>query len=119
MLVYIINCNSKPLMPCSARKARLLLKQKKVRVLKKEPFTIQLLYGSSGYRQKVSLGIDTDSKHIGVSATTYKKELYAADVDMKKVRRHNRQIHKAKILKGGVKKMNQAPYLVKGFQIIR
>lgn len=36
---------------------------------------------------------------------------------MRKVRRHNRQIHKAKILKGGVKKMNQAPYLVKGFRL--
>lgn len=35
----------------------------------------------------------------------------------KKVRCHNRQIHKAKILKGGVKKNNQAPYLVKGFRL--
>lgn len=36
---------------------------------------------------------------------------------MKKVRRHNRQIHKAKILKGGVKKLNQTPYLVRGFRL--
>ena len=35
----------------------------------------------------------------------------------KKVRCHNRQIHKCKILKGGVKKRNQAPYLVKGFRL--
>ena len=35
----------------------------------------------------------------------------------KKVRCHNRQIHKAKILKGGKKKMNQASYLVKGFRL--
>ncbi len=34
-----------------------------------------------------------------------------------KVRNHNRQIHKAKILKGGKKKLNQAPYLVKGFRL--
>ena len=35
----------------------------------------------------------------------------------KKVRCHNRQIHKANILKGGRKKLNQAPYLVKGFRL--
>ena len=35
----------------------------------------------------------------------------------KKVRCHNRQIHKANILKGGVKKRNQAEYLVKRFRL--
>ena len=33
------------------------------------------------------------------------------------VRRHNRQIHKAKILKGGVRKKNQAPKYVFGFRL--
>ena len=33
------------------------------------------------------------------------------------MRKHNRQIHKANILKGGKKKLNQAPYLVKGFRL--
>ena len=32
-------------------------------------------------------------------------------------RRHNRQIHKANILSGGHRKLNQAPYLVKGFRL--
>lgn len=36
---------------------------------------------------------------------------------VKQVRKHNRQIHKANILKGGVKKLNQAPYTVKGFRL--
>ena len=35
----------------------------------------------------------------------------------KKVRCHNRQIHKQKILKGGIRKRNQAPYLVKWFRL--
>lgn len=35
----------------------------------------------------------------------------------KKVRCHNRQIHKLKISKGGYRKRNQAPYLVKGFRL--
>ena len=32
-------------------------------------------------------------------------------------RRHNRQIHRCTILKGGYRKLNQAPYLVKGFRL--
>ena len=35
----------------------------------------------------------------------------------KKARCHNRQIHKLTILKGGVRKNNQASYLVKGFRL--
>jgi len=35
----------------------------------------------------------------------------------KKVRCHNRQIHKANILKGGIRKRNQAEYKVKGFRL--
>jgi len=35
----------------------------------------------------------------------------------KKVRCHNRQIHKANILKSGKKKLNQAPYIVKDFRL--
>lgn len=35
----------------------------------------------------------------------------------KKIRCHNRQIHKTNILKGGRKKNNQAPYIVKGFRL--
>ena len=35
----------------------------------------------------------------------------------KKIRCHNRQIHKQKICKGGNRKLNQAPYEVKGFRL--
>ena len=35
----------------------------------------------------------------------------------KKVRCQNRQLHKANILKGGKKKLNQAPFMVKGFRL--
>ena len=83
MLVYVLNKDKKPLMPCSPRKARVLLKEGKARVIEREPFTIQLLYGSSGYKQKVNLGVDAGSKHIGLSATTKKKELFSAEVKLR------------------------------------
>ena len=83
MVVYVLNKHGRPLMPCSPCKAKKLLKQGKAKVKRIEPFTIQLLYGSSGYTQDITLGIDAGSKHIGVSATTKKKELYAADVEIR------------------------------------
>ena len=33
------------------------------------------------------------------------------------VRHHNRQLHKATINKGGIRKLNQAPKYVKGFRL--
>jgi len=67
-------------MPCQPRKARLLLKEGKAKVVKRVPFTLQLLYGSSGYKQGVSLGLDTGTQHIGVSATTPQHVLFEAEV---------------------------------------
>lgn len=85
-------------MPCSSRKAKILLKQKKAFVKRREPFIIQLLYGSSGYKQDISLGVDCGSKRIGLSATTKTKELYSSDVtlrndivDLLSTRRENRR----------------------------
>ena len=83
MLAYVLNHNGKPLMPCNPVKARILLKQGKAKVVRREPFTIQLLYGSSGYKQTVTLGVDAGSKHIGLSASTKQKELYSAEVELR------------------------------------
>ena len=83
MLVYVINRHGKPLMPCKPQKARKLLKEQKAKVVKRTPFTIQLLYGSSGYKQDVTLGVDTGSKTIGLSATTENKEVFSAEVELR------------------------------------
>jgi hypothetical protein len=80
LFVYVLNCHGEPLMPCQPRKARLFLKQGRAKVVKMVPFTVQLLYGSSGYKQEVSLGIDAGTRHIGVSATTEKTVLFEAEV---------------------------------------
>ena len=83
MLVYVLNENGKPLMPCKAVKERILLKERKTKVIRREPFVIQLLYGSSGYKQPVTLGVDAGAKHIRISAGTKSKELYSADVELR------------------------------------
>ena len=82
-LVYVLNKNKKPLMPCKPAKARNLLKNKKAKVINRKPFTIQLLYWSTGYKQDISLGVDAGSKFVGLSATTTEKELYASTVELR------------------------------------
>lgn len=78
--VYVINKHGRPLMPCSPAKARHLLDAGKAKVKKRTPFTIQLIYGSSGFTQEVILGVDAGSKTIGMSVSTKKEELFAANV---------------------------------------
>ena len=69
-----------PTTPCKARK---LLKQGKAKVVKREPFTIQLLYATGETKQDIILGVDAGSKFIGVSATTEKQELFSAEVELR------------------------------------
>jgi len=84
MLVFVINKHGKPLMPCKPSKARKLLKQGKAKIVKYEPFTIQLLYGSSGYKQKCIVGIDAGSKNVGIAVTTEDgRVIYKAQVELR------------------------------------
>ena len=67
-------------MPCSPRKARVLLKENKVIVIKRAPFTIQLLYATGEAKQNVTLGIDSGYGNIGFSAVSNSKELISGTV---------------------------------------
>ena len=81
--VYVVNKNGKPLMPTSPAKARRLLKAGKAKVIKRTPFTIQLIYGSTGYKQPITLGVDTGYKHVGLSAVSDNKELLSSEVKLR------------------------------------
>jgi len=87
-------------MPCQPRKAPLLLQEGKEKVAIMVPFTIQLLYGSSGYKQAISLGVDAGTKHIAVSATTEQKVLFEAEVvprsDIQELLATRRQFRRAR-----------------------
>ena len=83
MRVFLLNKRGKPLMPCSPAKARLLLKEKKAIVVRRTPFTIQLTIATGESKQPVSLGVDAGYKHVGLSASTEKAELYASEVELR------------------------------------
>ena len=70
-------------MPTSPAKARRLLKTGKAKVVKRTPFTIQLIYGSSGYKQDIKLGVDTGYKFIGLSAVSSAKELFCSEIKLR------------------------------------
>ena len=81
--VYVLNMRGQPLMPCSPAKARHLLKANKAKVKHRTPFTIQLSIATGETKQDVTLGVDAGSKHIGLSATTKKAEVYASEVELR------------------------------------
>lgn len=83
-MIYVRSKDGKALMP-SERGGRIgyLLRHGKAHVVSRVPFAVQLDYESTTYTQEVSLGIDAGSKHIGVSASSERKELLAAQVELR------------------------------------
>jgi 5-methylcytosine-specific restriction endonuclease McrA len=78
VIAYALNQRGRPLMPCSARKARVLIKKGEARVLKINPFfVIQLKKATGEQIQRCSIGIDTGYKNVGFSAITVKREIVA------------------------------------------
>lgn len=83
-MVYVLNQNGIPLMPTNRHgKVKHLLKESKAIVVKRTPFTIQLCYEVIEFTQPITLGVDTGSKTIGISATTKKQEVYASEVTLR------------------------------------
>ena len=83
-MIYIRSKEGKALMPTErCGKIGYLLRHGKAHVVSRVPFVVQLDYETSTYTQDVSLGVDAGSKHIGVSASSDKKELLAAQVELR------------------------------------
>ena len=82
-MVYVISEDEKALMPTSNAKARILLKNKRAKVIELKPFTIQLLYKTeTEFTQPITLGIDSGYNNIGFSAVSEKKELIVGELKL-------------------------------------
>ena len=104
-MVYIQNRKGEPIMPTNRHgKVRRMLKAGMAEVTLTSPFTIRLKYDTTCHIQTVNLGVDAGVAHIGLSATTKGKELYAAEVSSrtdivkllaeKRDLRHDRRVRK-------------------------
>ena len=86
--------------------------------VKAELGDVRLTYGYITKNTRIAAGLDKSHR---VDARCISGHPLAAPCSawwqMRQRRRHNRQIHKANLLSGGRKKLNQAPYLVKGFRL--
>lgn len=84
MNVFVVNKHGRPLMPTSPRKARLFLKEGKAKIHSRDPLTIQLIHGSSGYIQPTVLGIDAGYHKVGFSACNETHELIGGELALLK-----------------------------------
>lgn len=85
MLVYVLKQNGQPFMPTSRfGKVRRLLKEGKAKVVRREPFTIKLLYEpETDVVQECYCGVDTGSKHIGVAVVGNDRVLYQSQTELR------------------------------------
>ncbi|NCI20703.1 Paclitaxel/taxanoid biosynthesis susceptibility protein TS1 [Clostridium botulinum] len=83
MSVFVKNLRNEALMPCSERKARLLLKNNKAKIVDYKPFTIQLLYVTGETKQSISLGIDSGAKYIGIAITSENKVISKGTIELR------------------------------------
>ena len=82
-MVMVLNQRNQPLMPCSFRKARILLRQGKAVVAKKLSFAIRLTVATGETVQPVTVGLDSGYVNVGVSAVAGRKELHAEEVELR------------------------------------
>ena len=84
-MVYVISHTGKALMPTVRHgKVKHLLRKGRARVVRREPFTVQLLYDNTEYTQPITLGVDAGTTHVGLSATNESDELFAAEVTLRR-----------------------------------
>lgn len=85
MLVYVLKQNGQPFMPTERfGKVRRLLKEGKAKVVRREPFTIKLLYEpETDVVQECYCGVDTGSKHIGVAIIGNDRVLYQSQTELR------------------------------------
>ena len=99
MLVYVLKQNGQPFMPTERfGKVRRLLKEGKAKVVRREPFTIKLLYEpETDVVQECYCGVDTGSKHIGIAVVGNDKVLYQAQIELRddiKKKMDSRRMHR-------------------------
>ncbi len=70
-------------MPTTPRRARIWLKEKRARVIRREPFTIQLRFATNEYVQPATVGVDTGSKVVGLAATTNGAVVLQAEMQLR------------------------------------
>src|SRR5438874_11609632 len=83
MRAFVLSREGYSLMPTTPRRARLWLKARRARVVRRDPFTIQLRFETTSYTQPVTVGVDTGSKAVGLAALANGEVLLQAEVQLR------------------------------------
>ena len=84
MRVFVINKRMQPLMPCKPQTAGRLLKAKKAKVLRLEPFTIQLTIATGESVTPGVMGVDSGYNYVAMSVVVGSKEVLSIEVQLRK-----------------------------------
>ncbi len=83
MKVFVLSKEGKPLMPTTPRRARVWLKAKRARVMRRDPFTIRLRFDTQEHVQPAKVGVDTGSKDVGIAAIANGEVVFQAEVHLR------------------------------------
>ena len=82
--IFVLDQQGKPLMPTSRHnKVWYWLRKGLARVVRREPFTIQLRFETARYQQNVTVGVDTGSQVVGIAATANGRVLFQAEMQVR------------------------------------
>jgi 5-methylcytosine-specific restriction endonuclease McrA len=97
MAVFVLDRHKKPLMPCTEKRARLLLERDRARVVRMVPFTIRLVdrTAEGSETQPLVLKIDPGSKATGMALVRVGPEGRHAVVALAELRHRGAQIRNA------------------------
>jgi len=110
MSVFVLAKNKKPLMPCSEKRARLLLQRGRARIHKMYPFTIRLVDRREGATQPLVLKIDPGSKQTGL-AIVREAETTTTVVSLVELKHRGAAISKALKQRSGFRKRRRSANL--------
>jgi hypothetical protein len=81
--VYVLHQDGTPLMPTTPAKARHLLEAGRAVVVRRAPFTIQLLLPSGKNTQPLLAGVDLGTAHVGISVVSDQQEVFAGEFKLR------------------------------------
>lgn len=103
-MVFVLSKNKKPLMPCTEKRARLLLERGKAVIHRIKPFVIRLKTRTDGDKQPIRLKLDPGAKTSGICLVREKEIINSSTGEVKSA---VSVLHFAELQhKGGVKKNN-------------
>ena len=110
MAVFVLDRNGRPLMPCTEKRARLLLERGRARVHKMLPFTVRIvdLKAENCAFQALRVKLDPGSKKTGIALVRETEDRGVAVLNLFELAHRGRQISEALTSRRGHRRLRRA-----------